>query len=55
MTSGKGDRLGHQPAESIEVEDTGELAAKPGGAGGEKQRVLEPASQELSREIPARH
>jgi hypothetical protein len=55
MPSGNGNRLRHQPAEAIEVDNTGELPAKPGGTCGEKQGILEPASQELSREILAVH
>jgi hypothetical protein len=49
------DRLGHQPAEAIEVKHSVKLSSEAGRPGGEQERILEPTAQQLAGEVETLH
>jgi hypothetical protein len=49
------DRLGHQPAEAVEVEHSIELSPKAGRTSGEKEGILKPPAPQLAGEVETLH
>ena len=47
--------LRHDAAQAVKVHEPVELAAEPGSAGREQNRVLEPSSEDVACESPGGH
>ena len=43
-----GDGLGDEATQAFEIQDTGQLSSEAGGAGGEEQRILELATEDVA-------